>query len=365
MTDSYTRTPAAPDADHLEALLEAVQTARAANTPLRIFGGDTKRESLGRIIEATPLSVAPHTGVTNYEPTELVLTARAGTPLVELQAVTAAQGQTLAFEPALFHGSATLGGALACNLSGPARPWAGSIRDHVLGVSLINGRGEHLSFGGRVMKNVAGYDVSRAQAGALGTLGIITEVSLKVMPLPEATATLRYECTAESAITLMNQRAGEPKPLTGACWYNGQLFLRLSGAASAVANTVAVWGGEQLDAAAAPWAALREGTLPFFAGNEPLWRLSVSPAAPVYEPGQPTLMDWGGAQRWLRGAFTLCQLQTFARTAGGHATLYRGGNRQSDVRATPTAVEQRLHQRLKHAFDPEGILNPGRLYSWL
>lgn len=351
-------------ADHTEHLLEGVRAAIAAGTPLRIHGADTKRDCIGRTIDATPLDTRLHSGIVNYEPAELVLTARAGTPLAALQAATAAEGQALACEPPVYGGKATLGGTLASNLSGPARPWSGSIRDHVLGIKLINGKAQHLTFGGQVMKNVAGYDVSRAQAGALGTLGVITEISVKVMPLPEATATLRYEMSAQEALNTMNQRATQPKPLTGACWYEGQLFLRLGGTASAVEHTARQWGGERLDSSDAPWAALREQQLPFFAGGQPLWRLSISPTTPLFLES-PTVIDWGGAARWLRGEQELDLLHSSCANAGGYAALFSGGDRLGEVRGQMTATEKRLHQRLKAAFDPDGIFNPGRLYSWL
>lgn len=356
------------DHDDTQQLLDNVHAAAAAKTALRIHGGDTKRDSVGRAVDGQAISTQAHSGIANYEPGELVITARAGTSLAALQNVTAAQGQTLAFEPPLYNGLATLGGTLACNLSGPARPWAGSIRDHVLGVKLINGKGQLLNFGGQVMKNVAGYDVSRAQAGALGTLGIITEVSLKVMPLPQATTTLRYEMSAQEALTSMNERAAQPKPLTGACWFDGQLFLRLAGTASAVEHTARHWGGEQLPDTESPWAALREHALPFFAGEEPLWRLSVNtttPPATRDEQNGAVLIDWGGAVRWLRGDHTLASLQHHCESAGGYAALFSGGDRTGEVRSINNATERRLHQRLKEAFDPHHIFNPGRLYGWL
>ena len=349
--------------DCTESIVAAVKQAGDTNSPLYITAGGTKRDLAGRDCSARPLDVAGHRGIVDYQPAELVLTARAGTPLVEVVEILAQQQQMLAFEPPLFDGKATLGGTLACNLSGPARPWSGSIRDMVLGVQLINGKADVLNFGGRVMKNVAGYDVSRLQAGAQGTLGIISEISLKVMPQPEHCITLVYEMSAAQALATMHQRAAESRPLNAAFWAAGQLYLRVAGAASAVSHTAILWGGEQVSQADTLWAQLREMSLPFFAGDAPLWRLSLGSTAPLATHVGDTLIDWGGAQRWLRGEQDLAALQTSA--AGGHASLVRGGDRSGELRAQPGRAEQRLQQRLKHSFDPLGIINPGRLYSWL
>ena len=202
--------------------------------PVYIRGGDSKREVVGRSCDAPDLDVSGHSGIIDYQPDELVISARAGTPLAELDAALAEHGQALPFEPPRLGGRATLGGTLACNLSGPGRPWLGSVRDAVLGLQLINGQAQVLEFGGKVMKNVAGYDVSRLQAGALGTLGVITEIHVKVLPQAEASLTLAYEMDAPQARETMCSRAAQPKPLTGAAWVDGRLFLRLAGAQSAV-----------------------------------------------------------------------------------------------------------------------------------
>ena len=359
------RRSAPGDEDRSACIIAALHRARDNRSPVTISGGGSKRHLAGRDCDYEELDVSGHRGIVDYQPGELVITARAGTPLCEITATLAEQNQILSFEPPLFNGKATLGGTLACNLSGPARPWRGSIRDMVLGVQLINGRCEPLNFGGKVMKNVAGYDVSRLQAGALGTLGVLSEISLKVLPRPQKSLTLRYEMTAQDAVDCMNRRAGEPKPLSGACWLDGQLHLRLSGAASAVDSTATQWGGEILQADEAIWEGLREIALPFFAGNEPLWRFSVKSSAPVTTDFGPTLIDWGGAQRWVRGTHSREALERAAIDAGGHVTLFRGGDRSAEVRSPLSAVEQGLQQRLKKSFDPDGILNPGRLYSWL
>ncbi len=332
---------------------------------LYIQGGGSKRALLGRDCDLPVLDVSGHRGITDYQPSELVLTARSGTPLAVVQAVLESEGQVLPFEPPLFEGKATLGGTLACNLSGPARPWAGSARDLLLGVQLIDGRGELLRFGGKVMKNVAGYDVSRLQAGALGTLGVLAEITLKVLPRPECSLTLAYEMSASEAVTCMNRRAASPAPMSGACWFDDRLYLRLSGEAGAVAHTAKTWGGESLAQGDALWRDLREMALPFFAGEEPLWRLSIKSTAPPADRAEIGLFDWCGALRWTRGAATMDTLQQQAVAAGGNVTLFRGGDRRAEVRPAPDPITRKLHQRLKRSFDPLGVLNPGRLYGWL
>jgi glycolate oxidase FAD binding subunit len=353
------------DQDLTAQLLENVMEACEHGRSFYIRGGNSKKHILGRDCDAPELDVSQHRGIVDYQPGELVITARAGTPLTELVDALSCEGQILPFEPPLFSGQATLGGTLACNLSGPARPWWGSIRDAVLGVQLINGRGELLNFGGRVMKNVAGYDMSRLQAGALGTLGLITQVTLRLLPAPEASTTLSYAVDRQEALAIMNRRGGEPRPLSGAAWSNERLYLRLSGAASAVHHTSSLWGGEQPGDAQNIWNALREWQLSFFATPGPLWRLSVPGTAPLPADAGEFVLDWGGAQRWLRSEASATEIHRMVSKAGGHATLFRGGDRSGEVRATASPAAKRLHQRLKQALDPQGLFNPGRLYDWL
>jgi glycolate oxidase FAD binding subunit len=347
--------------DNSQTLREMVREAAAARTPLRIVGGNSKafygRESLGK-----PLLTTAHRGILSYEPTELVITARSGTPLRAVEAVLAHPGQMLGFEPPYFGTGATLGGTIACGLSGPRRPYAGSARDFVLGVRMLNGQGESLRFGGQVMKNVAGYDLSRLMAGALGTLGVILEVSLKVLPRPAVECTLVQSCPPEAALAALTGYARKPYPLSAAAYAGATLYLRLSGAASAVAAASRQLGGDQLAEGAAFWHAVREHTHPFFQGDTPLWRLSVPPATPLLPlPGQ-WLLDWGGAQRWLRSTAPATTIQQAAAAVGGHATLFRGGDRQGPIFQPLEPVVQQLHRQLKQSFDPHRILNPGRLY---
>lgn len=345
------------DADESAELARAV---RGGGGPLQIVGGGTKR-FYGRATEGHRLSVCGHRGIVAYEPTELVITARAGTPLSDIEATLASRRQILGFEPPHFGEAATLGGALACGLSGPRRPYSGSARDFVLGVKILNGKGEILTFGGQVMKNVAGYDISRLMVGALGTLGILLEASLKVLPQPEHEITLGFSYPPERALAEMNRWAGRPLPVSGACHINGVLRVRLSGSESGVNAARAELGGDALPDAPSFWRDLREQRLPFFAGDAPLWRISLPPATPPLDIAGPVLLDWGGAQRWVRSEAPATDLWRMAEHAGGHATLFRDGDRAGEVFQPLSAPLARLHKNLKHAFDPEGRLNPGRL----
>lgn len=346
-------------ADLTQDLAERVRAAHANGTPLTIVGGGTKAW-LGRALQGERLDVSGHRGIVSYEPTELTLTARAGTPLAEIEAALAERGQCLAFEPPHHGASATLGGTVACNLSGPARPYAGACRDFVLGVRLVNGQGEVLRFGGEVMKNVAGYDLSRLMAGAQGTLGVLLEVSLKVLPRPPAELTLALELDAAVAVDRFNAWAGQPLPITAACHVGERAYVRLSGAEAAVRAARQRLGGEVIEAGAAFWQSVRELEHGFFKAPGVLWRLSLPPAAPV-DLKLRQFIDWGGAQRWV---VSDAELWDLAAAAGGHATCIRGGRRDRVFQPLNPALLA-LHGRLKAAFDPRGILNPGRLYPEL
>ena len=354
------------DGDRTEALLAAVADARAAGEPVEIRGGGTKR-FYGEPASGTPLDVGGHRGVISYEPSELVLTARAGTPLAEIEGLLAAHGQMLAFEPPLFDAGATLGGCVACGLSGPRRPYAGAVRDFVLGVRLVDGRAEVGRYGGEVMKNVAGYDVSRLVTGALGTLGLLLDVSLKVLPAPEHEATCAVELDAARAIERFNELAGRPLPLSAAAWEDGRARLRLSGSAAGVRAALAELGGDELEAQEATtyWSDLREQRVPFFARPGTLWRLSVRPAAPPLPVAGDWLIDWGGGQRWLRSSASAEEIRAAAAAAGGHATVFREPAAGVPVfHPLPDALLA-LHRRVKAALDPAGLFNPGRLYAGL
>ncbi len=349
--------------DTLSLWSDRIRAAAADGSALCLRGGGSK-DFYGGPPRGEAFDTRAHAGIVAYEPTELYVTARCGTPLVELEAVLAAKGQFLAFEPPRFSG-ATVGGMLAAGLSGPRRAAAGAVRDFVLGVKLIDGEGRLLSFGGQVMKNVAGYDLSRLMAGSMGCLGLIAEVSLKVLPKPVAEVTLRFEMPQANALEALNAWGGKPLPVTASCWQAGLLTLRLSGARAAVQAARGKLGGEALGEAeaAAFWEARRDISDAFFAGPEPLWRLSVPSVAPVLDEAQS--VEWGGAQRWWRSGRPAAELRALAERAGGHATLFRRGGRGDDVFPfhPPAPAILGLHRRLKEAFDPKGILNPGRLMA--
>ncbi|MCL4315361.1 MAG: glycolate oxidase subunit GlcE [Gammaproteobacteria bacterium] len=350
------------DADHSAALLASVHEALAQKTSLQITGGGSK-SFYGRQPAGKPLSVANHRGILRDEPGELVITARAGTPLAEIEAALGARQQMLAFEPPHFGPGATLGGTIACGLSGPRRPYAGAARDFVLGARIINGRGEILKFGGEVMKNVSGFDAARLMTGALGTLGILLDVSLKVLPRPQHEITLTQACTAQQALEIMTGLARLPLPLSAACFSADTLYLRLSGSESGVRAAQKKIGGEPLSNQEAFWLQVREHTHDFFQGKTLLWRLSLPPAAPLLHlPGQ-WFIDWGGAQRWLRNPLPADVIRATAVKLGGHAMLFRGGEHTGSVFHPLPPGLLALHKRLKNVFDPQGIFNPGRLYA--
>jgi glycolate oxidase FAD binding subunit len=271
--------------------------------------------------------------------------------------------QMLPFEPPHFGAAATVGGCIAAGLSGPRRAAAGALRDFVLGLKLVDGRGQALAFGGQVMKNVAGYDVSRLVAGSLGTLGLIAEVSLKLAPRPQAETTLRLEAPQARALELMNRWAGQPLPVTASAWHDGELTVRLSGSAAGVRAAAAHIGGAALDGSF--WAGIREQSDAFFSGAEPLWRLSVPSTSPPLELQGRQLIEWGGALRWLKSTDDPQRIRDAAARVKGHATLFRAADKTAGCFAPLEPVLQRLHRELKAAFDPAGILNPGRLYPEL
>lgn len=370
------------DTPALSQIIERVRDSAQHGRALRVCGGGTKDFVGGAAVansQAEPLDLRAHAGIVDYEPSELVVTVRAGTLLSELEALLASRGQCLPFEPPRFAAGGTVGGMVAAGLSGPGRASAGSVRDFVLGIEIINGKAELLRFGGQVMKNVAGYDVSRLMAGSWGTLGVITEVSLKVLPTPVAEATLRFECDRAEALARLHAWGGQPLPLNASCWVHdggkGQLYLRLRGAKAAVDAACGSMGGEHLDTAhaARDWDACRDQRLPWFADRAhtpdlALWRLSVPQTAAVLalpEGAVQPLIEWQGALRWVQAPLSCGpQLLAAAQAAGGSAQLFAAPAQEGTAQALAPAVEParaQIAQRLKQAFDPSGVFQPARM----
>lgn len=346
------------------ALQQQVTDALQDATPVDIIGSGSK-SFLDHATGAMQVDVHTHSGIVEYDARELVLTARSGTTLDTIEAALSAAGQMLAFEPPHFGVGATLGGTIACGLSGPRRPYAGAARDSVLGCKLLNGKSEILSFGGQVMKNVAGYDVSRLMAGAFGTLGIILEVSLKVLPRPPASITVSSACSPAEAITIMSALLGKPYPVDAACYHGERCYLRISGSAQAVKEARNKIPGDVVDDAEAFWHALREHELPFFKRSGTLYRIMVKPATPPLSIEGSWLLDWGGAQRWLYSSADIATVRRTAELVGGHVTVYRGDANEAQIFQPMPASMLAVHQRLKASFDPNNIFNRGRLYAEL
>lgn len=347
----------------LQQFKDRIASATASKTALRIRGNGTK-DWYGQALRGEILDTTGYSGIVSYDPTELVITARAGTTLREIGSALAEKQQMLAFEPPRFDGLATVGGIVASGLSGPRRQAVGSVRDFVLGTSLMDGKGDVLRFGGEVMKNVAGYDVSRVLAGSLGTLGLILDVSLKVLPRPFAQHSLQFNVGEEEALRMLNTWGGQPLPLSASCWRDGQLAVRLSGAQAAVDAAIVKMGGSELADADAFWNGLREQSHSFFDGADAngLWRVSVPTFAPALNLPGAQLIEWGGAQRWLKTTADAATIRAAAAAAGGHATLHRGGDKSVGVFHPLAPAVARIHRNLKNAFDPAGIFNPGRMY---
>ncbi len=349
---------------------ERIRKAAAARAPLRLRGGGTK-DFYGQALSGDVLDTAAYAGIVTYDPAELVATARAGTPLVELEDAMRDVGQMLAFEPPHFGAGATLGGCIAAGLSGPRRPFGGSVRDVVLGVRILDGKGDDLSFGGRVMKNVAGFDVARLMTGALGTLGLLLEVSIKCAPRPRIESTRLFDCSADEAIRWTNDWSGKPLPLSATFYHGGKLAIRLSGAAPAVEAAERKLGGVTLADGAAFWDGVREQTHRSFAlsvaGQSALWRLSVKSSAAYADLGGDQMIEWGGALRWLVAGDRTepARVRAWAQANGGHATLFRAEDKAAGAFHPLSETMSALHARLKKTFDPAGVFNPGRLYPTL
>jgi len=342
-------------------LTERISDAFAHREPLVVLGGGSKDFYGMPVTGGTIIETSGHSGVIKYEPSELVIQARSGTPLVEIETILAGQGQKLGFEPPHFGPAATLGGCVAAGLSGPSRAYYGSVRDFVLGLSLLNGKGELLTFGGQVMKNVAGYDVSRLMVGAMGTLGLITDVSLRVIPETQLTATRSFEVNPAQALDKMRLLAQQNFPVSATCYVDERLYVRLSGEESSIGEAQLELGGESEASAEGFWEKLREQQMLFFITDESLWRFSVPPSAPLTE-NQEMVIEWGGAQRWYKGV-EAGWLRATAAKVGGHATLFRTGKVEGDRFQPLDPAISKIHQNIKNAFDPAGIFNAGRMYA--
>jgi glycolate oxidase FAD binding subunit len=345
--------------DCQEHIVDRVRAALSEGAALRIHGGRSK-DFYGYPARGEALDISGHSGIVEYDPGELIMTCRAGSQLAKIRTALADNGQHLPFEPPAFGEAATIGGTVACGFSGPRRPWSGSLRDYLLGVRLVNGRGEAVRFGGQVMKNVAGYDISRLVAGSMGTLGVILDVSFKVLPLPAGELTLSFSCDEAEAIGLMNRWAGKPLPLSAATWHRGRLRLRLSGTADNLARAVEQLEPGKITEDCSYWERLREQELDFFQAQAPLWRLSLPAASPPLDIQGDCLLDWGGSQRWYLSDQPGETIRKEAAARGGHATLFRGESDDARFHPLPAAMQQ-LQARIKQAMDPAGLFNPQRM----
>ncbi len=346
--------------DRYKIIQQQIENAIELSSPLQVVGGNSKL-FYGREPQGLPLNLAEHVGIINYHPSELVITARAGTRLEYINQVLHEQGQMLAFEPPVFSSSSTLGGAIASGLSGPRRAFTGSARDFVLGTKIINGKAEVLSFGGEVMKNVAGYDVSRLMVGAMGTLGVMLEISLKVLPQPESEKTRVFTCSAEQALQQMIHLSRQSLPLSGLCFDGQQLFVRLSGMEKSVQASGKKLGGEEYANDTDFWEAYVQHEHAFFQSNENLWRLSVPPDSPKLALSGDWFYDWGGALRWLKSNEDCEKVFAAAEALQGHATLFRSQDQRVDIFQPLPKPLQKINHNIKKAFDPYAIFNPYRV----
>ena len=344
-------------------VVEQVKDAIKNETPLNIVGGNSK-SFYGRKPQGRVLKLSEHCGIVSYEPTELVITARAGTKISELKTLLAQNNQMLGFEPTLCNADATLGGVVAAGLAGSSRAYAGSVRDFILGVRMLNGRAQLLNFGGQVMKNVAGFDHSRLMAGSLGTLGVLLEISLRVLPLPKSVITVKLahaEC--DDAIDYMNKLSGKPYPISAAAWFAGQTYIRLSGTEQGVKSAVNHIDAETDDQANEFWSQVNSHQLGMLKDAAVLYRISAPAASPDFCEGKSQLIDWGGAQRWLADVSDVDELKKQLQSNDATLTIFHGGDRQADVFDPLDSISMKLHQNIKQAFDPKGIFNPGRMYK--
>lgn len=356
-----------PDSEFIQNLRTSIQAANNSQQPLHIQGGGSK-QFYGNDITANPaakpLDVSDNRGIIEYEPSELYITARNGTLISEVESILDTNQQMLPFEPAQFTRTSTLGGTVACGLSGPRRPYASAMRDCVLGVNIVNGNGEYLKFGGRVMKNVAGYDASRLMCGAFGTLGVITQVSLKVIPSPHAEMTLAMEVNASEALKMMHHWTQTQLPISATFFNDDILYVRLAGHEKTINKVHQRLGGEIVTSNKAFWEQIKNQQIDFFDSEQPLWRCIVPSNTPSNGIEGTLCMEWNGGLRWIKSQADSAIIMHQCRAAGGYATLFKSKHKTQDCLSEPNSALKQLHINLKNAFDPNHILNPGRMYSW-
>lgn len=349
--------------ENIQSLCSTIEDAYHNKQPLGIHGGGSKA-FYGNQINAEPIITSSLNGIIEYEPSELYITALAGTPLAIIEQTLNERNQMLSFEPPHYTSNATIGGSVACGLSGPRRPYADAIRDCILGTHIINGKGEHLTFGGKVMKNVAGYDVSRLMCGAFGTLGLITQVSIKVLPKPNAEITLTFEFSEQQAKQKIQSWLQNLTPLTASYFNNNQLWIRLSGLENTVTKLQQQLGGEAITCQASFWANIKNHQADFFTDNTPLWRCIVPHNTAAITLAGPRCFEWNGGLQWIKTDASTQEIFQKCTSLKGHATLFRSETKPIDCFSPMNAYLKQLHLNLKQAFDPAGILNPGRMYSW-
>ncbi len=351
--------------DLTQEICSQVNDAFQQNKKLKICAGNSKH-FYGKTIEAETLSIAEHSGIIEYEPSELYITARSGTTLKEIESILHAENQMIPCEPPHFGANATLGGMVASGLSGPRRATAGALRDCILGAEIINGKGEYLKFGGKVMKNVAGYDVSRLMCGAMGTLGVLMSITLRLVPKPEMEQTIVVTCNANNAIQKMNAWANTPMPISGNYYDGNALHIRLSGSSSAIRACTEKIVGERVESSEIFWSNVKEQATEFFLTDNPIWRISVPPTTSPLNIHSPYVMEWNGGLRWYAAAEDTDNIRDQTQQAGGHATLFRRASINDstfkDVFHPLPQTTFNLHKKLKQVFDPANILNPGKMY---
>jgi len=355
------------DHDDSKSLLEQVVNASQHKQPIRLVGGNSKpfygnQSPSDHNLET--ISCAQHTGIIDYEPSELYITARSGTPLKVIEEILAEKQQMLPFEPAAFSHAATIGGTIACGVSGPRRPFSGSCRDSILGVDIINGLGEPLSFGGHVMKNVAGYDVSRGMCGSLGTLGLITQVSVKVIPKPDYETTVVIHANFDDALKYLSEIRQTALPMSANYYENEQLFIRFSLSTEELDTFNRRFKANIYDDAQF-WYQVREQRKQFFSRQEPLWRCSLPIGSPAFKLSGNMVAEWNAGLHWYKTQESAEHIQQLCQNVGGHAQLFSTEPHKEFFLHPSTVVMFNLHKRIKEAFDPYGIFNPNRLFVGL